>query len=80
MFYMMFWVLELPETWSKISAQIVYKKLGFNLFYKKTCFLIHNHEFTHFFTPKMVKIYKKHENYKKNMFFAIIRFYEILTS
>ena len=39
MFYMMFWVLELPETWSKISAQIVYKKLGFNLFYKKTCFV-----------------------------------------
>ena len=36
---MMFWVLELPETWSKISAQIVYKKLGFNLFYKKTCFV-----------------------------------------
>ena len=30
---MMFWALEHIETWSKISAQIVYEKLGFYLFY-----------------------------------------------
>ena len=41
MFYMMFWVSELLEIWSKISAQIVHKRLEFYPSYKKNFAKIH---------------------------------------